>query len=151
MEKINNVTVDRILSGDAKIEELNFSVKTHNVLMRQGINTILKLISSNENELIKLEKGNLGLNGIKEIKEKLDLLGIPDIHLGFDVNDDKYKEKIILSDILKDLTNLRNKFLKLDISNVENEKLLWQLDKLIVGVYGLNSDEKTVETPKTIK
>ena len=76
------ITFNQILDG-APISELNLSVKNHNVLMRQGIKTILQLLMKTEEELEIIENGHLKYkNGIDEVKEKINSLNIPGLHLG---------------------------------------------------------------------
>lgn len=76
------ITFDQILDG-APISELNLSVKNHNVLMRQGVKTILQLLMKTEEELEVIENGHLKYkNGLDEVKEKINSLNISGLHLG---------------------------------------------------------------------
>lgn len=52
-----------------KIEELDFSVRTYNILKRARIDTISQLVNCSEDELMKLR--NMGKNSLKEIHDKL--------------------------------------------------------------------------------
>lgn len=52
-----------------KIEELDFSVRTYNILKRARIDTISQLVNCSEEELMKLR--NMGKNSLKEIHDKL--------------------------------------------------------------------------------
>ncbi len=58
---------------DLKIEELNFSVRSHNSLKRAGINTFGELSKLSLSEIEKIK--NLGKVSLKEIKEKLEEYG----------------------------------------------------------------------------
>ena len=54
--------------------ELDFSCRTYNCLKRAGIKTIGDLISKSEKDMMKVR--NLGRKSLKEIKEKLEALGL---------------------------------------------------------------------------
>lgn len=56
------------------IEELDLSVRSYNCLKRAGINTVSELARKSEEDLIKVK--NLGRKSLKEVKEKLDSLGL---------------------------------------------------------------------------
>lgn len=59
---------------DAKIEELDFSVRTYNCLKKEGINTIGELIQFSEKALLDIR--NLGTKSLTEIREKLQERGL---------------------------------------------------------------------------
>jgi DNA-directed RNA polymerase alpha subunit len=54
---------------DTSIDELDLSVRPHNVLKRAGIDTIGKVAASSEAELVNLR--NMGHRAVDEIREKL--------------------------------------------------------------------------------
>ncbi len=54
---------------DAKIEELDFSVRTYNCLKKENINTIGELVQLSEKQLLEIR--NLGSKSLTEIAEKL--------------------------------------------------------------------------------
>lgn len=56
------------------IEELDLSVRSYNCLKRAGIQTVLELTEKSEDEMIKVK--NLGKKSLKEIKEKLAVIGL---------------------------------------------------------------------------
>ena len=60
------------------IEELDLSVRAYNCLRRAGVDTVQDLASLKEEDIIKVK--NLGKKSMKEIKQKLDALGLS---LGF--------------------------------------------------------------------
>lgn len=55
---------------EAKIEELDFSVRTYNCLKKENINTILELVTLKEKDLLEIR--NLGAKSLSEIREKLE-------------------------------------------------------------------------------
>ena len=55
--------------NDTPIEELNLSVRAHNVLERNGLKTVGAVMSKTDEELLGLR--NLGRQAFNEIKEKL--------------------------------------------------------------------------------
>ena len=59
---------------DTKIEDLVLSVRSYNCLKRAGIETIGELTAKTEEDMIKYR--NLGRKSLKEIKEKLEALGL---------------------------------------------------------------------------
>jgi hypothetical protein len=67
---------------DMKIQQLNFSARTHNCLRRAGINTLGDLCRLSEGELKNGSIRNLGPQSLEEIKTKLAAygleLGLPD-------------------------------------------------------------------------
>ena len=67
-----DVTQGRVL--DMPIEELDLSVRAYNCLRRHGVDTVLDLASLKEEDIIKVK--NLGKKSMKEIKEKLNELGL---------------------------------------------------------------------------
>ena len=63
---------EKVLS--MRVEELDFSSRTQNALMRAGINTVEEIISYTEDEIIKVR--NIGETGFAEIWKKLHSLGL---------------------------------------------------------------------------
>lgn len=53
-----------------KIEKLNFSVRTYNILKRANINDVEQLRQLSDDELLQIR--NLGRHSFEEIKEKLE-------------------------------------------------------------------------------
>lgn len=53
-----------------KIEKLNFSVRTYNILKRANINDVEQLKQLSDDELLQIR--NLGRHSFEEIKEKLE-------------------------------------------------------------------------------
>ncbi len=62
-----------IISGDMKIEEMDFEVRTKNALIRSKVIYLLDLVSMKEQEVKKIR--NLGAKSLAEIHTKLQLLG----------------------------------------------------------------------------
>lgn len=56
------------------IDELDLSVRSYNCLKRAGLNTVAELAAKSEEDMIKVR--NLGRKSLKEIKEKLEQLGL---------------------------------------------------------------------------
>jgi DNA-directed RNA polymerase subunit alpha len=71
VEAESNNTNDKL---DMKIEDLVLSVRSYNCLKRAGIETIGELTAKTEEDMIKVR--NLGRKSLKEIKEKLEALGL---------------------------------------------------------------------------
>ncbi len=59
---------------EMKVEELDLSQRSSNCLRRAGIQTVAELANKTEEELIKVK--NLGRKSLKEIKDKLEDLGL---------------------------------------------------------------------------
>ena len=59
---------------DMTIDELDLTVRSYNCLKRAGINTVGELTEKSEEDMIKVR--NLGRKSLKEIKEKLETLGL---------------------------------------------------------------------------
>lgn len=59
---------------DARIEELDFSVRTYNCLKKAGVLTIHDLLQISESELMQIR--NFGKKSLTEVKEKLGTLGL---------------------------------------------------------------------------
>lgn len=57
-----------------KIEKLNFSVRTYNILKRAGFHTVEQLQQLTDDELVCIR--NLGRNSLGEIHEKLEQYGM---------------------------------------------------------------------------
>jgi len=60
--------------SDLLVDIFEFSVRTHNVLRRNGIRTIGDLLSKTESELLRMK--NMGRRSLNEIKEKLASRGL---------------------------------------------------------------------------
>ncbi len=56
------------------IDDLDLTVRSYNCLKRAGINTVAELTEKSEEDMIKVR--NLGRKSLKEIKEKLETLGL---------------------------------------------------------------------------
>ena len=56
------------------IEELDLSVRSYNCLKRAGINTVEELTDRSEEDMMKVR--NLGKKSLKEVKQKLEDLGL---------------------------------------------------------------------------
>ncbi len=56
------------------IDELDLSVRSYNCLKRAGLNTVAELAAKTEEDMMKVR--NLGRKSLKEIKEKLEALGL---------------------------------------------------------------------------
>lgn len=147
MENKKIISLDSILSGEAKIEELNLSARVHNVLMRSGVNTVLKLISLTEEELLHLENGHLKIEGVHEIESKILSLNISGLQIGMDNSNSDMMELMELKEFLKSVTELRNKCLKL--KSDKKEDYLRIIDNLTLSVY--ESIENKKETNKKVK
>lgn len=69
---------DNIAAGpqapDARIEELDFSVRTYNCLKKANILTIGEMVQYSETDLMNIR--NFGKKSLTEVKEKLELLGL---------------------------------------------------------------------------
>lgn len=59
---------------DMTIEELDLSVRSYNCLKRAGIATVMELTQKTEEEMMKVR--NLGKKSLKEVKEKLNAIGL---------------------------------------------------------------------------
>ena len=59
---------------ETSIADLDLSVRSYNCLMRAGIKDVKDLISKSEEEMMKVR--NLGRKSLKEVKEKLEELGL---------------------------------------------------------------------------
>jgi DNA-directed RNA polymerase subunit alpha len=59
---------------DKPIEELDLSVRSFNCLKRAGINTLAELTKKSEEEMMRVR--NLGRKSLKEVKDKLEELGL---------------------------------------------------------------------------
>jgi DNA-directed RNA polymerase subunit alpha len=56
------------------IEDLNLSIRAYNVLRRNGLLTVGKVLEKSEEELLALR--NLGRKAYDELRERLDEMGI---------------------------------------------------------------------------
>lgn len=71
---------ERLDDSDSKklekmnIEDLDLSVRSYNCLKRAGINTVMELAGKSEEDMMKVR--NLGRKSLKEVKEKLENLGL---------------------------------------------------------------------------
>ena len=72
MSEVQQDTGNKVL--DMTIEELDLSVRSSNCLKRAGIQTVQELASKTEDDMIKVR--NLGKKSLKEVKEKLNELGL---------------------------------------------------------------------------
>lgn len=72
MSEVQQDTGNKVL--DMTIEELDLSVRSYNCLKRAGIQTVQELASKTEDDMIKVR--NLGKKSLKEVKEKLNELGL---------------------------------------------------------------------------
>lgn len=72
MSEVTKETGNKVL--DMTIEELDLSVRSYNCLKRAGIQTVQELAQKTEDEMIKVR--NLGKKSLKEVKEKLQELGL---------------------------------------------------------------------------
>ena len=59
---------------EMQIEDLDLSVRSYNCLKRAGINTVNELTKKSEEDMMKVR--NLGKKSLKEVKQKLDELGL---------------------------------------------------------------------------
>jgi len=59
---------------EMQIEDLDLSVRSYNCLKRAGINTVDELTQKSEEDMMKVR--NLGKKSLKEVKQKLDELGL---------------------------------------------------------------------------
>lgn len=59
---------------EMQIEDLDLSVRSYNCLKRAGINTVEELTRKSEEDMMKVR--NLGKKSLKEVKQKLDELGL---------------------------------------------------------------------------
>jgi DNA-directed RNA polymerase subunit alpha len=59
---------------EMQIEDLDLSVRSYNCLKRAGINTVSELTHKSEEDMMKVR--NLGKKSLKEVKQKLDELGL---------------------------------------------------------------------------
>jgi len=59
---------------EMQIEDLDLSVRSYNCLKRAGINTVDELARKSEEDMMKVR--NLGKKSLKEVKQKLDELGL---------------------------------------------------------------------------
>lgn len=60
--------------ADMTIEELDLTVRSYNCLKRAGIATVMELADRSEEEMMKVR--NLGKKSLKEVKEKLEQIGL---------------------------------------------------------------------------
>ena len=68
------VTVEENKYENITIEDLDLSVRSYNCLKRANISTVLELTEKSEEEMMKVK--NLGKKSLKEIKEKLQSIGL---------------------------------------------------------------------------
>lgn len=74
MGRLQEIPPSRNLYLGLTIEELDFSVRTHNVLERAGILTVEDMISKNAEDYLCLR--NMSRNGLKEVEDKLASMGL---------------------------------------------------------------------------
>lgn len=60
--------------ADMTIEELDLTVRSYNCLKRAGVSTVMELANKSEEEMMKVR--NLGKKSLKEVKEKLEAIGL---------------------------------------------------------------------------
>lgn len=60
--------------AEMTIEELDLSVRSYNCLKRAAISTVMELTNKTEEEMMKVR--NLGRKSLKEVKGKLEALGL---------------------------------------------------------------------------
>ncbi|MCV2231632.1 DNA-directed RNA polymerase subunit alpha [Paracholeplasma manati] len=70
-EKVSETNTHKL---EKPIEELDLSVRSFNCLKRAGINTLAELTKKTEEEMMRVR--NLGRKSLKEVKEKLEDLGL---------------------------------------------------------------------------
>jgi DNA-directed RNA polymerase subunit alpha len=70
----NHVEEPKNKNEDMTIEELDLSVRSYNCLKRFGISQVSELCNKSEEEMMKVR--NLGKKSLKEVKEKLEALGL---------------------------------------------------------------------------
>jgi DNA-directed RNA polymerase subunit alpha len=73
--KIKSSDDNRLKTLLTKIEELNFSARSHNCLTRSDIKYVGEVAVMDETELAKVK--NLGKKSLDEIKAKLEEIGFP--------------------------------------------------------------------------
>ena len=115
--------------------------------MRNGVNTVLKLISLTEDELLHLENGHLRTRGVHEIESKIASLNIPGLQIGADTCNYDLKQLIELKDFFNDITKLRDKCLRL--KSEEQDDFLRLIDNLTLMV--CSSIENKKDTQKKAK
>ena len=64
----------KVKALETPIEELDFSVRAYNCLKRAGVHTLQDLVNKSDAEVMKIR--NLGKKSLKEVKDKLDELGL---------------------------------------------------------------------------
>lgn len=70
----NKTEASKSKMEDKTIEELDLSVRSYNCLKRAGISTVSELCAKSEEEMMKVR--NLGKKSLKEVKDKLESLGL---------------------------------------------------------------------------
>jgi len=63
-----------VQAPDARIEELDFSVRTYNCLKKAGITNVQDLVEQSEQDLMNIR--NFGRKSLTEVKEKLDTMSL---------------------------------------------------------------------------
>ena len=86
--------------ANVKIESLDLSVRSHNCLKKQNINTVAKLLEYTDEELLNIQY--LGQNSLKEIRRKLNEIDI-DLVLKCDENKTMTCNTILISDNLREI------------------------------------------------
>ena len=88
----------RVGPPDARIEELDFSVRTYNCLKKANVMTIGELVTRSEGDLMQIR--NFGKKSLKEVKEKLQSFGLslkkgaPGEVTDFSYDDDDEEEEL---------------------------------------------------------
>lgn len=70
----NGDGVAPVKAPDARIEELDFSVRTYNCLKKAGITNVQGLVEQSERDLMNIR--NFGRKSLTEVKDKLDTMGL---------------------------------------------------------------------------
>jgi len=79
LDDSESLMMDKVHEKDSKIinmsiEDLDLTVRSYNCLKRAGIATVEELVSRSEDEMAHVR--NLGKKSLKEVKEKLDAMGL---------------------------------------------------------------------------
>ena len=77
-----------------KIEKLNFSVRTYNILKRANINDVEQLRQLSDDELLQIR--NLGRHSFEEIKEKLECYTITNADYIRSMSDEELADFLML-------------------------------------------------------
>lgn len=144
-EEAKKQKIQNIAENDITIEEFDFSIRTFNCLKRAGINTINKLMSLSEEELMKVR--NLGRHSFEEIISKLEehkLLSKPP-EVENETEESAYK-KVYSESEMEEIREKKNE-LEAELKALEEQtrkakELLAEYNKLI-GDDKVNTDDET--------